>query len=71
MTKDIFDGPSLQDFLPDVSQGYQAVAGAPRSNGATGKASEANVIAKIETIQDKIDAFIKFWPEKRTKMYQF
>ena len=52
MTKDIFDGPSLQDFLPDVSQGYQAVAGAPRSDGETGKASEANIIAQIETIQD-------------------
>ena len=52
MTKDIFDGPSLQDFLPDVSQGYQAVAGAPRSDSATGKASESNIIAQIETIQD-------------------
>ena len=52
MTKDIFDGPSLQDFLPDVSQGYQAVAGGPRSDGATGKALEANIIAQIETIQD-------------------
>lgn len=52
MTKDIFDGPSLQDFLPDVSQGYQAVTGAPRSDGATGKASESNIIAQIETIQD-------------------
>ena len=52
MTKDIFDGPSLQDFLPDVSQGYQAVAGSPRSDGATGKASESNIIAQIETIQD-------------------
>ena len=52
MTKDVFDGPSLQDFLPDVSQGYQAVAGAPRSDGAPGKASEANIIAQIETIQD-------------------
>ena len=52
MTKDVFDGPSLQDFLPDVSQGYRAVAGAPRSDGATEKASEANIIAQIETIQD-------------------
>ncbi len=52
MTKDVFDGPSLHDFLPDVSQGYQAVAGQPRSDGATGKVSEAKIIAQIETIQD-------------------
>lgn len=47
------NGPDLQDFLPDVSDGYTAHAGTPLSKSAiTGKASEASIIAALETIED-------------------
>lgn len=46
------DGPSLADFLPDTSQGYKAVAGAPNPSMAGKKADRDAVIKKLETIQD-------------------
>ena len=47
------NGPDLQDFLPDVSHGYTAHAGSPIAKSAiAGKASEAGIIAALETIED-------------------
>lgn len=47
------NGPDLQDFLPDVSDGYTAHAGTPLAESAiAGKASKAGIIAALETIED-------------------
>ncbi|MGC6516770.1 MAG: DUF59 domain-containing protein [Candidatus Puniceispirillaceae bacterium] len=52
MTKQFEDGPSLQDFLPDVSEGYQAEAGISLPSEQASQASEEAVIAALETVQD-------------------
>jgi len=45
------DGPGLADFLPDVSSGYKAEAGAPLT-GATGPAEGEIVEAALKTVHD-------------------
>ena len=48
---DTKDGPGLTDFLPDVSGGYKATAGAPLA-GATGAADGDIVEAALKTVHD-------------------
>ena len=48
---DIKDGPGLADFLPDVSGGYKATAGAPLA-GAAGPADGDIVEAALKTVHD-------------------
>ena len=48
---DIKDGPGLADFLPDVSSGYKATAGA-QLVGATGPADAEAVEAALKTVHD-------------------
>ena len=48
---DIKDGPGLVDFLPDVSGGYKATAGAPLA-GAAGPADGDIVEAALKTGHD-------------------
>ena len=45
------DGPSLQDFLPDVANGYTARAGAPLSHGA-GQADAVAVEDALKSVHD-------------------
>ena len=52
MSVEFPDGPSLSDFLPDARDGYTATAGDIRNPSITGKASEDNIIARLETIKD-------------------
>lgn len=52
MMKDLENGPSLADFLPDVSEGYQATAGSSLPACEAKPANEAGIIAALETIQD-------------------
>ena len=46
------NGPSLHDFLPDVSDGYTATAGASLCQDKQAQADESAIIAALETIQD-------------------
>ena len=48
---DIKEGPGLADFLPDVSGGYKATAGAPLA-GAAGPAASDIVEAALKTVHD-------------------
>ena len=45
------DGPGLADFLPDVSAGYTAHAGAPLAT-STGPADAAAIEAALKTVHD-------------------
>ena len=45
------DGPGLADFLPDVSSGYTAEAGAPLA-AATGPADAGIVEAALKSVHD-------------------
>ena len=48
---DTKDGPGLTDFLPDVSGGYKATAGAPLA-GPAGPADGDIVEAALKTVHD-------------------
>ena len=48
---DLPDGPGLADFLPDVSGGFTATAGAPL-DGTEGPADAAVVEAALKTVHD-------------------
>ena len=52
MTKAFEDGPSLADFLPDVSDGYTAYAGAILPDETAKQASQEAIIAALETVHD-------------------
>ena len=52
MTRDLDNGPSLADFLPDVSEGYKAVSGEALEGLNAKPIDEASVVAALETIQD-------------------
>ena len=45
------DGPGLADFLPDVSQGFTAHAGAPLEQNAS-QSDELAVIDALQTVKD-------------------
>jgi len=48
---DVPDGPGLADFLPDVSSGFTATAGAPLAH-PSGAVAEAVVEAALKTVHD-------------------
>lgn len=52
MTRDLDNGPSLADFLPDVSEGYKAVSGEALEGLNAKTIDEASVVAALQTIQD-------------------
>ena len=52
MTKDFENGPSLADFLPDVSQGFQAVSGTALAPSQAKRAEQAAIISALESVQD-------------------
>ncbi|MBT4849107.1 MAG: DUF59 domain-containing protein, partial [Alphaproteobacteria bacterium] len=45
------DGPGLADFLPDVSQGFTAHAGAPLEQNAS-QSDELAAIDALQTVKD-------------------
>ena len=48
------DGPGLADFLPDVSQGFTAHAGAPLEQNA----SQSDELAVIDALQCTIKVYV-------------
>lgn len=52
MTNSFENGPSLADFLPDVSQGYTAYAGSALPETVAKIAPESEIIAALETVHD-------------------
>ena len=52
MSKMFEDGPSLEDFLPDVSKGYTATAGTNLPLDAQKQADEGAIISALESIHD-------------------
>jgi len=46
------DGPSLSDFLPDISSGYTAYAGAALADGKGSPLAKDAVIGVLKTVKD-------------------